>query len=125
MGLALLGGMVLARRRHFRAHAVCQSAVLLLNLPLIALIMLPSFHQSVQPQLFGGLGQRYVAIATIHAVVSGIAQVLGLYIILVAGTGIVPRGLRFSRYKLWMRTELVLWWIVLALGGGLYYVWYS
>ena len=32
MGLALLAGMLLARRRRYRAHAWCQSAVVLLNL---------------------------------------------------------------------------------------------
>jgi hypothetical protein len=41
MGLALMAGMVLARRRHYRAHAFCQSAVVLLNLVTIGLIMVP------------------------------------------------------------------------------------
>lgn len=123
-GVALLGGMMLARRKHYRAHMVCQSSVLLLNLPLIALIMFPSFHQQVQPQLPGGLGDSYYAVATVHTVIGGAAQILGLYIILVAGTNLVPRHLRFRRYKLWMRTELALWWVVLLFGIGVYYVWY-
>jgi uncharacterized membrane protein YozB (DUF420 family) len=124
MGVALLFGMLLARRRHFRAHKYCQSAVLLLNLPLIAFIMFPSFRDNVQPQLPGSLGDRFYAVATVHAVIGAIAQVLGLYIILVAGTKLVPRRLRFRRYKPWMRTELVLWWIVILAGVGVYSVWY-
>ena len=39
MGLALTFGAVLARRRRFRAHAFCQSAVVLLNLPLVLLYL--------------------------------------------------------------------------------------
>jgi plastocyanin len=124
MGMALLGGMLLARRRHYRAHKYCQSTVLLLNLPLIAFIMVPSFRDQVQPQLPGSLGDRFYAVATVHAVIGVIAQVLGLYILLVAGTRLLPRRLRFRRYKPWMRTELVLWWIVVLAGVAVYAVWY-
>jgi uncharacterized membrane protein YozB (DUF420 family) len=124
MGIALLGGMLLARRGHYRAHKYCQSTVLLLNLPLIAFIMVPSFRDQVQPQLPGSLGDRFYVVATVHAVIGVLAQVLGLYIILVAGTTLIPRGLRFKRYKLWMRIELALWWIVVLAGVGVYSVWY-
>ena len=47
MGLALLGGAVLARRRRFLLHACCQSAVVLLNFAIIVLIMVPSFQLHV------------------------------------------------------------------------------
>ena len=124
MGIALLVGMLLARRRRYRAHKYCQSTVLLLNLPLIAFIMLPSFRDQVQPRLPGSLGDRFYAVATVHAAIGVIAQVLGLYILLVAGTKLIPPRLRFRRYKLWMRTELVLWWIVVLAGIGVYTVWY-
>lgn len=125
MGIALLAGMMLARRRHYRAHKYCQSTVLLLNLPLIAFIMVPSFRDYVQPQLPGSLGDRFYAVATVHAVIGTIAQLLGLYILLVAGTKLIPPRLRFRRYKLWVRTELVLWWIVVLVGVGVYAVWYT
>ena len=51
MAAALGVGMALARRKHYRAHAVCQSAVVLLNLALIAVIMLPAFRLGVLPGL--------------------------------------------------------------------------
>jgi uncharacterized membrane protein YozB (DUF420 family) len=124
MALALLGGMLLARSRHYRAHQYCQSAVVLLNLPLIAFIMLPSFHASVQPGIPGGLGDAFYAVAVIHAAIGAIAEVLGLYIILVAGTRLVPQPLRFRHYKRWMRSELVLWWVVVLIGLAVYAVWY-
>ncbi|HKA34874.1 MAG TPA: DUF420 domain-containing protein [Candidatus Binatia bacterium] len=123
MAAALGAGMALARRKHYRAHAVCQSAVVLLNLVLIARIMLPSFRDGVLPGLPAGLSKSYYSIATLHAAAGGVAQLLGIYIVLAAGTKLLPERLRFRNYKRWMRTELALWWIVVVLGAATYYVW--
>ncbi len=124
MGLALLFGMWLARRQRFRAHGICQATIMLLNLALIALIMWPSFQRQVTPQLPAGLKDSYYAITTLHAALGTIAELLGLYIVLVAGTGLLPEGLRFKNYKLWMSSALWLWWIVIFIGLGTYYDWY-
>jgi plastocyanin/uncharacterized membrane protein YozB (DUF420 family) len=124
MGLMLLAGFALARRKNFRAHKYCQSSVMLLNLVMIALIMYPAFDRQVEPQLPGGLKDSYFLVATLHAGLGAIAELLGLYIVLVAATNLLPRSLRFKRYKPWMRAELALWWIVLLIGIGTYYVWY-
>jgi plastocyanin/uncharacterized membrane protein YozB (DUF420 family) len=124
MGLALLVGMVLARRGKYSAHKYCQTSVMLLNLVMIFLIMAPSFHKQVQPQLPGGLKEPYYLVPYVHAILGTIAEVLGLYIVLVAATKLVPRKLRFKRYKPWMRTELALWWIVVLLGVTIYCIWY-
>ncbi len=123
MGAALLAGAFLARRKRFAAHGVCQATVLLLNLVMIAAVMGPSFRQ-VRPQLPGGLRELYYAVATGHAALATAAELLGLYIVLVAATKVVPQRLRFQRWKVWMRTELALWWAVVLLGVGTYYVWY-
>jgi plastocyanin/uncharacterized membrane protein YozB (DUF420 family) len=124
MGLALLLGMALARRKNFRAHKYCQSSVMVLNLVMIFLIMAPSFHKQVQPQLPGGLNEAYYLVPYVHAALGTIAEVLGLYIVLVAATKLVPRKLHFKRYKPWMRTELALWWLVILIGLSTYYIWY-
>jgi len=124
MGLMLLVGMVLARKYNYRAHKYCQSSVMLLNLVMIFLIMAPSFHKQVEPQFPGGLKEAYYAIPYVHAVLGTIAELLGLYIVLVAATKFVPNKLRFKRYKPWMRTELALWWFVVLIGVATYYVWY-
>src|SRR5262244_1126545 len=57
MGVALLLGMILARRRHYRAHAICQGSVVLLNLVMIASIMLPPFVRYIVPGLAHQLSQ--------------------------------------------------------------------
>ncbi len=124
MGSALVAGTFLARRKRYRAHGICQTAVLLLNLVMIALVMGPSFHRQVVPALPEYLGNRYYAVATGHAALGIAAELLGLYIVLVAGTNIVPRRLRFRRWKLWMRAELVIWCMALLTGMATYYAWY-
>lgn len=123
MGLALLIGMFLARRGHYRAHAFCQTSVVLLNLILIVGIMFPSFSGGVLPGLPGGLSKPYYFLSTLHAATGSIAQLLGLYIVVRAGTNLLPEALRFHNYKLWMRTTLALWWSVILLGVVTYYAW--
>ena len=124
MGVALLVGMGLARRQRFRAHMLCQSSVMLLNLVVIYLIMLPSFRRQVTPHIPAGQHEAYYAVVTLHAGLGTIAELLGLYIVLRAATNLVPARLRFQNYKAWMRTALGLWWGVVVLGLGTYAVWY-
>ena len=118
MGVALIAGTFLARAKRYRAHGACQAAVLLLNLVLIGLVMWPSFHQQVLPRLPEHFGKRYYAVATFHGILGAAAELLGLYILLVAGTHALPTTWRFQRWKLWMRIELILWWVVLLSGIG-------
>jgi Ca2+/H+ antiporter len=49
MGAALIAGTILAKRRRYRAHGLCQTSVLLLNLLMIGLVMWPSFQQQIEP----------------------------------------------------------------------------
>ena len=125
MGVALLAGAFLARAKRYAAHGACQAAVLILNIPMIVLVMWPSLHALVLPRLSSHLRKQHYAIATAHGVLGALAELLGLYILLVAGTSILPPRWRFRRWKLWMRIELVLWWIVLLTGLGTYHVWYA
>lgn len=123
MGTALLIGIILARRRRYRAHGICQGIVILLNLVMIALIMLPSFRLVVVPKLADKVSKSYYFVATLHAALGGITELMGLYIVLRAGTNLLPKVLRFNNYKLWMRSVLVLWWTVIILGVSTYCLW--
>lgn len=124
MGLTLVFGMFLARRRHYRAHAWCQSAVVTLNLIVIALVMAPSFRSQVAPKIPARLARPYYAMATAHAAVGCATELLALYIVVAAGTKILPERLRLVRYKLWMRIALAAWWLTLLLGVITYVRWY-
>jgi uncharacterized membrane protein YozB (DUF420 family) len=125
MGVALIVGAFLARRKRYVAHGSCQAAVLILNLALIFSVMWPSFHLQVLPHLSRHFGKRYYAIAIVHGALGAAAELLGLYILLVAGTNLLPQALRFRRWKLWMRIELALWLIVLLTGVATYFIWYA
>ena len=124
MGVVLAIGAILARQRRYRAHGICQTTVLLLNLLMIGLVMWPSFQQQVKPALSKVFHKWYYEAATIHAVLGTTAELLGLYIVIVAGTNVLPQWLRFTHWKWWMRTELVLWAIVLLGGVATYCAWY-
>jgi uncharacterized membrane protein YozB (DUF420 family) len=124
MGAALIVGAFLARSKRYAAHGICQTTVLVLNLVLISSVMWPSFHLQVLPRLSKHFGKRYYGIATIHGVLGAAGELLGLYIVLVAGTNVLPQAWRFQRWKLWMRIELALWLFVLLTGIGTYFIWY-
>jgi uncharacterized membrane protein YozB (DUF420 family) len=124
MGLALLAGAFFARLGKFRAHASCQSAVVLLNAVVIAFVMLPSFHRQVWPRIPLRLGKSFYAMASAHAALGATVESAALYILLAAGTTLMPEKLRLIRYKLWMRTILISWWAVILLGVATYARWY-
>ena len=124
MGMALLAGAVLARRRHYRAHAWCQSAVVLLNLVVIGFAMAPSFYIQLAPKIPQVMRKSYYAIAVGHVSLGVIAELEGLYIILAAGTNVLPKRLGLRNYRAWMRATLILWWVVLLLGVATYVRWY-
>jgi uncharacterized membrane protein YozB (DUF420 family) len=124
MGVALLAGAGLARKGRFRQHAWCQSTVVLLNLAAVVVMMIPSFRVHVLPRIPAKLGRAYYGLATTHAAIGTVTELAGLYILLSAGTSVLPEKFRITKYKAWMRTVLVLWWVALMLGLLTYARWY-
>jgi len=124
MGGALVAGAILARKNRYRAHGACQTTVLLLNLWMIGFEMWPSFRLQVMPHVSKVLHTAYYTIAAVHVALGTAAEVLGIYIVLVAATKLVPPSLRFTQWKRWMRIELALWLLALMCGIGTYYEWY-
>ena len=124
MGVALLVGRTLARRGRYRAHAWCQSVVVLLNPAVISFVMVPSFRRSFAPLLPASLGNSYYVLAAAHAALGALAELFAVYILMVAGTNMLPKRLRFIRYRAWMRAALALWRTTLLLGLATYARWY-
>ena len=123
MAAALFAGVVLAKKKRYRAHGICQTTVLLLNLLMIGLVMWPSFRH-VRPIIARVIHKSYYAAPMVHAALGITAELLGIYIVLVAGTNVVPAWLRFRNWKRWMRAEFVLWFVVVISGMWTYYAWY-
>ena len=86
MGVGLLVGARLARKGRFRQHAWCQSAIVLLNLAVVAVMMIPSFRVHVLPRVPAKLGKAYYALATTHAAIGTVTELAGLYILLSAAS---------------------------------------
>jgi uncharacterized membrane protein YozB (DUF420 family) len=124
VGAMLIVGMFVVRRGHVRLHMYIQSSMVLVNIPVVLLWMAPTYLSGVLPDLRREFAGPYYLLPTIMLVAGLTAEALGVYIILVAATNLVPERFRFRRYKRWMRTELVLWWTVLLTGVSTYYVWY-
>jgi hypothetical protein len=99
MGLALIAGSFVAKRKHYTAHGTCQTTVLILNLGMIGVVMWPFFQQQVRPALPKGFHKWYYPAATIHALLGATAQILGPYIVIAAGTRVLPQSLRFKDWK--------------------------
>jgi plastocyanin len=117
--------MFLARRKQFREHGRLQAGLVLLNIVLIVIIMFPSYRRQVVPNLGLSLRDSYYGMASAHAALGFAAEGLGLYVLLVAGASLLPKWLRFSNYKPWMRAAFALWWLAFLLGCGTYYAWYA
>jgi hypothetical protein len=124
IGVGLLIGAWLARLTRYRQHAWCQSVIVILNAALIVLTMIPALRVQVLPRIPEKLGRGFYGLATTHAVFGTVSEVAGLYILLAAGTRVLPQKLRLIRYKAWMWTVLALWWVVLILGMATYARWY-
>jgi uncharacterized membrane protein YozB (DUF420 family) len=86
---------------------------------------MPSFRVRVGPKIPAKLTKTHYALATAHAALGSVAEIGGLYILLAAGTRVLPQRFRMTEYKLWMRSALVLWWFVLLLGLATYARWYT
>ena len=98
--------------------------MLLLNLLMIGLVMGPSFQRQVKPALSKVLHKWYYEVAAIHGVLGIRLSFWDSISSSSAGTNVLPQWLRFKHWKWWMRTELVLWVIVLLGGVGTYCAWY-
>jgi uncharacterized protein DUF420 len=125
MGVCLLTGAALARRKRYRDHAWCQSTVVVLNFVVIVATMIPSFRDHVASKIPEKLGRSFYLLATIHGVLGGIVELVALYVVLSAGTRLLPEKLRMNDYKTPMRTLLIFWWLVLVLGLATYSKWYG
>jgi uncharacterized membrane protein YozB (DUF420 family) len=121
LGLLLLAGLLLARRARYGVHGACQAVALVATLTMTAIWMAPAYHANWGPGIFT-FGNRVTAAAAAHVITGSVALLVGIYVVLVAGTPLVPRPLRFTNYKVWMRTLIAIWWLALLLGVLTYWV---
>src|SRR5262245_54251226 len=108
VGVLLGVGALLARRGWYRAHGACQAVAYLITALMTAVWMLPVFATFFLPDLLGAKVDRTGAVAIAHGALGTAVLLLGAYVILVAGTSVIPARLRFRHYRPWMLTLLAL-----------------
>jgi len=119
----LLVGFAAVRSKNVSAHQYIQTAMVLLFLVLIVFIMEVSFWQNVGPGIPGQIGEASYAMPALHAAIGGLAEISGLYLVLLMN-GLMPRPLRVRLWKRLMQATLVLFILVAVLGIATYYLWY-
>jgi uncharacterized membrane protein YozB (DUF420 family) len=112
-------GWQLARHRHYEIHRWVQTTSGCLNAVVVLVVMIRSFIVHILPGIPGKLQQGDYGVSTVHAVVGTIGLLLGIFVIL-RGNELVPRAIRFSRYKPFMRTSYALYMLATLLGVGIY-----
>ncbi len=120
---ALSVGFVLARRRDYRTHRVVQTVAALTNAVLVLWLMILPFRDFVAPGVPNRLGERFIAVTTLHALVGASALVLGLFVVLRAN-GLMPKPLRFRNYKAVMRVSYALYILATLIGVVVYFTWF-
>jgi len=114
-------GWRLAVRRRYTAHRWVQTCAVLLNTVVVLIVMVSSFVIFILPGIPGKLGEGSYGITTVHALVGLVSLILGVYVVLV-GNGLLPKRLRFTNYKVFMRTSYVLYMLATFLGVVVYIV---
>jgi len=114
-------GLILARRKQFKAHRWVQTASVSLNTLVVLISMLTSYIIYILPGIPAKLGQGDYAVTTVHGIVGAIALLLGVFVAL-RGNELVPKGLRFKNYKLFMRWAYTLYMLATLGGVGVYII---
>lgn len=126
----MLLGFYFARRKMFDPHhKLTMTLVVILNWVLIGVVMAGSYLNGVAPNIPENLGEGAILLPTIHGIVGLTAQLMATYLALLMWTentdleGLIP--FRIKNIKTPMRITLTLWLVTVALGFGLYAVWYG
>ena len=113
-------GWRLAARRRLAAHRKVQTVAVVVNAVFVLTWMVRSFVLNVAPEIPARLGERTYAVPTAHSAIGALALVLGVFVVLSA-SGLLPKALRFTSYKPWMRTTYALY-LLGTLGGIVVFV---
>ena len=123
VALLFTAGVVLAVRQRYEAHRWVQTAAVAINLVLVVFVMCGSFLLGVAPGLPERAPEPYFAIAITHGLIGLAAAVFGVFVML-RGNELVPNGLKFNNYKLFMRIAYVGYLVATLAGVWVYWAWY-
>ena len=113
-------GFILARRKQFKVHRWVQTSAVIISTLVVLISMVTSYIIHILPGIPAKLRQGDYAVTTVHGMIGAIALLLGVFVAL-RGNELVPKGLRFNNYKLFMRWAYSLY-MLATLGGVIVYV---
>jgi len=108
-------GWQLARRKLYEIHRWVQTVAASINTSVVLGVMIKSFVVHILPGIPGKLLDGDYGVTTVHAMVGTIGLVLGVFVVL-RGNELVPRGLRFKNYKLYMRASYAFYMLATFIG---------
>jgi len=112
-------GWQLARYKHYKAHRWVQTVTACLNAIVVLGVMIRSFIVHILPGIPGRLLQGDYAVTTLHALVGLTGFLFGIFVVL-RGNKLVPKALRFKKYKPFMRTAYALYMLATLFGVIVY-----
>ena len=113
-------GFILARRKQFKAHRWVQTTAVIINTLVVIISMVTSYIIHILPGIPDKLAEGDYAVITLHAIAGTIGLVFGVFVAL-RGNELVPKSLRFSNYKRFMRWSYALY-MLSTLGGVIVYI---
>ena len=113
-------GWRLAVHKHYQVHRWVQTTAAFLNAVVVLSVMVSSFVNYILSGIPGKLLEGSYGVTTVHALVGAIGLMSGVFVDL-RGNGLVPKGLRFSNYRRFMRTSYTLY-MLATLAGVVVYV---
>lgn len=116
-------GFWLARQGRYEAHKWVQTASGLTVLVLVLWLMVLPYRDFILPGIPDRLAAPFYWLTSLHALAGAIALPFGLFVIL-RGHNLVPKALQFNDYKTFMRWAYGLFMVTIALGLGVYLVWF-
>ena len=114
-------GWRLAVRQRYELHRRVQTISVVLNTIVVGVVMVTSYVIFILPGIPDKLDEGSYGITTIHALLGLASVILGVYLTL-GGNGLLPQRLRYTNYKLWMRTSYLLYMLATLLGVLLYVI---
>jgi uncharacterized membrane protein YozB (DUF420 family) len=117
-------GFYLARRRRHTAHRWVQTSAVILNLLMVLWMMILPYRDFVVRDSGGPRPNYFYWVTSLHALIGLTAIIFGLFVTL-RGHKLVPKALRFKKYKPYMRTAYALYMLATLLGLLVYLAWFT
>lgn len=112
-------GVYLARHKKWKIHGRVQTVTACINAVVVLIVMVRSFILHILPGIPGKLLEGDYAVSTIHGLVGTAGLLLGIFVVL-RGHKLVPKGMRFKKYKPFMWTSYSLYMLATLLGVIVY-----